>query len=74
MTMNQNQHSATAEFATTMTFPEATTTTTTTCTMATNDHRHEWGRQAAGAIVVLSLPTTFVLRTGMMMTTMRTGS
>ena len=70
MAMDRNHHSETAEFVTTMAFPE--TTTTTTCTIATNDYRHEWGRQAGGAIVVLSLPTTFVLRTTM--ARMRTGS
>ena len=72
MTVDREHHTRTSEFATTTAFPEATATTT--WTMATNDHQHEWGRQAGGAIVVLSLPTTFGLRTGMMMTAMRTGS
>ena len=40
--MNRKHHSGTAELASTMTFPEATATTT--CTMATNDHRYEWGK------------------------------
>ena len=40
--MNRKHDSESAESATTMTFPEATATTT--CTMATNDHRYEWGK------------------------------
>ena len=69
MAVDREHHSGTAEFAATMTFPEATATTT--CTVTTNDHWHEWGRKEATAINVLSLPTTLVLRTTM--TAMRTG-
>ena len=69
MAVDREHHTGTAEFAATMTFPEATATTT--CTMGVDNHRHERGRQAATAINVLSLPTTLVLRTTMK--TMRTG-
>ena len=72
ITTNQNDHSETTESVTMTNSPK--TIATTTPTMATNDHRHEWGREAAAAFVVLFLPTTFVLQTiMMMMTAMRTG-
>ena len=47
-------------------------TATTTPTMATNDHGHDWVTTPAADVVVLHLPTAFVLRKTM--TSMRTES
>ena len=66
--VDQNDDDETTESVTKINSPRGTVTTAPT--MATNDHGHDWGRKSGADVVVLHLPTAFVLRKTM--TTMRT--